>query len=164
MDRLFNTYYQSPLGQLRIAGTGNCISLVSFQDEPATVPADEDLPPLVASCKEQVIQYFNGGRQQFELPLDQAGTAFQQNVWTELMAIPFGRTISYMQLAIKRGDPRATRAVAAANGRNNIAIIVPCHRVIGANRSLTGYAGGIWRKKWLLDHEARISYGVQSIF
>ena len=164
MDNIYTTYYQSPLGQLKIQGTTNCITNVSFQDEPVAQNPAEEVSALVTDCVEQMIQYFNGDRKVFDLPLDQSGSVFQQNVWTELMAIPFGKTISYIQLAIKRGDPKATRAVASANGRNNIAIIIPCHRVIGANRALTGYAGGIWRKKWLLDHEARISYGVQSLF
>ncbi|MET0634921.1 MAG: methylated-DNA--[protein]-cysteine S-methyltransferase [Chitinophagaceae bacterium] len=164
MDKIYTTYYQSPLGKLRINGTTGCITGVNFEDGESAVEADNDLPPLLINCVDQFIQYFNGDRKRFELPLDQAGTSFQQAVWTELLAIPFGRTISYIQLAIRQGDPKATRAVAAANGRNNIAIIIPCHRVIGANRALTGYAGGIWRKKWLLDHEARISHGVLSLF
>lgn len=100
----------------------------------------------------------------FELPLHQEGTNFQQQVWNELMAIPYGKTISYIELAIRTGDPKATRAVASANGRNNIAIIVPCHRVIGANRSLVGYGGGLWRKKWLLDLEMKVAHGVQTLF
>ncbi len=96
--------------------------------------------------------------------INQEGTTFQKQVWNELMAIPFGRTISYIELARRTGDHKATRAVASANGRNNVAIIVPCHRVIGANRELIGYGGGLWRKKWLLEHEAKIAYGVQTLF
>ena len=115
-------------------------------------------------CIEQLIQYFNGDRRVFELPVNQDGTAFQLETWNQLMTIPFGRTISYIQLAIKTGDPRATRAVASANGKNNVAIIVPCHRVIGANRELVGYGGGLWRKKWLLEHERKFAYGVQTLF
>lgn len=125
---------------------------------------DPHLPPLLIQCIEQLIQYFHGERRIFELPIDQEGTAFQQQVWNELMAIPYGRTISYLQLAIRTGDPKATRAVANANGKNNVCIIVPCHRVIGANRELTGYSGGLWRKKWLLDHEMKVAYGVQTLF
>ncbi len=158
------TYYQSPLGLLRIAGTDQFITRVSFQDEPVSMEASAELPPLVINAVEQLIRYFNGSLQIFDFPLNQPGTEFQQNVWHLLSSIPFGRTQSYMQLAIRAGDPKTTRAVAAANGRNNVAIVIPCHRVIGSNRALTGYAGGIWRKKWLLDHEARIAYGVQSLF
>jgi methylated-DNA-[protein]-cysteine S-methyltransferase len=96
--------------------------------------------------------------------INQEGTSFQQEVWSLLMTIPYGRTISYLDLALKTGDRKATRAVASANGRNNVAIIVPCHRVIGSNRDLVGYGGGLWRKKWLLEHELKFAYGVQTLF
>ena len=124
----------------------------------------KDIPPLIIQCIEQLIQYFNGERRVFDFPIHQTGTPFQQETWSLLMTIPYGRTISYQQLAIKTGDPKATRAVANANGKNNIAIVVPCHRVIGSNRELIGYAGGLWRKKWLLEHEAKVAYGVQTLF
>lgn len=119
---------------------------------------------MLINCVEQLIQYFQGALRQFDIPLNQPGTPFQQEVWSELMRIPFGKTISYLELARRTGDTKATRAVANANGKNNIAIIIPCHRVIGSNRELTGYAGGLWRKKWLLEHEAKIAYGVQTLF
>lgn len=119
---------------------------------------------MVINCVEQLIQYFNGERRIFELPLNQAGTAFQQDVWNILTQIPFGKTISYLDLARTTGDTKATRAVANANGKNNIAIIVPCHRVIGSTGELTGYAGGLWRKKWLLELEAKVAHGVQTLF
>lgn len=122
------------------------------------------MPPALIQCIEQLIQYFHGERKQFELIIEQEGTAFQKDVWNELMAIPFGKTISYLDLARRMGDIKATRAVAGANGRNNVAIIVPCHRVIGSNKELVGYGGGLWRKKWLLEHEMKIAYGVQTLF
>lgn len=122
------------------------------------------MSPMLINCVEQLIQYFNGQRRVFELPLNQTGTPFQQEVWNLLVTIPFGKTISYLDLARKTGDSKATRAVANANGRNNIAIIVPCHRVIGSNKDLVGYAGGLWRKKWLLEHEMKVAYGVQTLF
>ena len=122
------------------------------------------MPPMLIQCVEQLIQYFNGERRIFELPINQTGTAFQMETWNLLMTIPYGKTISYLQLAIKTGDPKATRAVANANGKNNVAIIVPCHRVIGANKELVGYGGGLWRKKWLLEHEMKVAYGVQTRF
>lgn len=122
------------------------------------------MTPLLIQCIEQLIQYFNGQLQRFQLPLNQPGTVFQKEVWNELTQIPFAKTISYLELARRTGDSKATRAVANANGKNNIAIIVPCHRVIGSNGELTGYAGGLWRKKWLLEHEAKIAYGVQTLF
>ncbi len=150
---------------LRIAGKENYISEISFYDKvQKTEMKKKNLPPLLIQCVEQLIQYFHGERRKFDLPIHQPGTKFQQDVWHELLSIPFGKTISYQELAIRTGDNKATRAVANANGKNNIAIVVPCHRVIGANRELVGYAGGLWRKKWLLEHEARLAFGVQTLF
>lgn len=165
MAEIFSTYYHSPVGLLKISGTQDYISEVSFHD--TTQKSDgskKDMPPMLIQCIEQLIQYFNGERRIFELPINQTGTPFQQETWSLLMTIPYGKTISYLQLAIKTGDPKATRAVASANGKNNVAIIVPCHRVIGANRELVGYGGGLWRKKWLLEHEMKVAYGVQTLF
>ena len=156
------TYYHSPVGILKISGTEQYISEVTFKEKEET--ASEHLSPMLINCVEQLIQYFNGEIRQFDFPMNQSGTAFQQDVWNHLLSIPFGRTISYMDLAKMTGDTKATRAVANANGKNNIAIVVPCHRVIGSNRELTGYAGGLWRKKWLLEHEAKIAHGVQTLF
>ncbi len=150
---------------LRIAGTENYISEISFYDKvQKTEMKKKNLPPLLIQCVEQLIQYFHGERRKFDLPIQQPGTKFQQDVWNELLSIPFGKTISYQELAIRTGDNKATRAVANANGKNNIAIVVPCHRVIGSNRELVGYAGGLWRKKWLLELEAKLAYGVQTLF
>lgn len=165
MADTYSTYYHSPVGLLKISGTPDYITEVSFHDtSQKPVGRKKQLPPLFIQCIEQLIQYFNGQRRQFELPLNQPGTPFQQEVWSELMQIPFGKTISYLELARRTGDTKATRAVATANGKNNIAIIVPCHRVIGSNKELVGYAGGLWRKKWLLEHEAKVAYGVQTLF
>lgn len=165
MPEIYTTYYHSPVGLLRISGTDDFISEVTFYDvsnKPGA--AKKHFPPMLIQCVEQLIQYFNGERRQFELPLNQAGTVFQLGVWNELVQIPFGKTISYLELARRTGDTKATRAVASANGKNNIAIIVPCHRVIGANKELIGYGGGLWRKKWLLEHEAKIAHGVRTLF
>lgn len=165
MAETFTTYYHSPVGLLKISGTSDFISEVSFHDTTQKNDGSKkDMPPMLINCIEQLIQYFSGERRIFELPINQTGTAFQQETWNQLMTIPFGRTLSYIQLAIKTGDPKATRAVANANGKNNVAIIVPCHRVIGANRELVGYGGGLWRKKWLLEHEMKVAYGVQTLF
>jgi methylated-DNA-[protein]-cysteine S-methyltransferase len=161
---LYTTYYHSPVGLLKISGTEHFISEVSFHDTSQKNVSSKDMPPQVIQCIEQLIQYFNGQRRTFELPVSQEGTAFQQDVWNQLMIIPFARTISYIELARKIGDHKATRAVANANGKNHVAIIVPCHRVIGANKELVGYGGGLWRKKWLLEHEMKIAYGVQTLF
>ena len=165
MAETYTTYYHSPVGLLKISGTNDYISEVSFHDTTQKNDGNKrELPSMLINCIEQLIQYFNGERRVFELPINQTGTAFQQETWNQLMTIPFGKTISYIQLAIKTGDPKATRAVASANGKNNVAIIVPCHRVIGANRELVGYGGGLWRKKWLLEHEMKVAYGVQTLF
>jgi methylated-DNA-[protein]-cysteine S-methyltransferase len=167
MEELFSTYYQSPLGLLRISGTANYISEVIFVDvieKPPPEPHRKKYSPILIQCIEQLIQYFHGERRQFEFPVHQEGTVFQKRVWDELIGIPYGRTISYLELSRRLGDPKAIRAAASANGKNNIAIIVPCHRVLGSKNDLVGYAGGIWRKKWLLEHEAKIMYGVQTLF
>lgn len=165
MSEQFTTYYQSPVGLLKIIGTEHFISEVSFHDTSQKPPSrKKNLPPLLIQCIEQLIQYFNGQLQVFDLPLNQVGTSFQQDVWNELMNIPFGKTISYLELARRIGDNKATRAVANANGKNNVVIIVPCHRVIGASGKLVGYGGGLWRKQWLLEHESKVAYGVQLMF
>ena len=161
----FTTYYHSPVGQLKITGTENYISEIVYHDVTKKPEGNKkNIPPLIITCIEQLIQYFNGDRRQFELPLNQVGTPFQQSVWNELAAIPFGKTISYIELARRTGDSKASRAVASANGKNHIAIIIPCHRVIGSNGELVGYGGGLWRKKWLLEHELKVAYGVQTLF
>jgi methylated-DNA-[protein]-cysteine S-methyltransferase len=161
----FTTYYHSPVGLLKIAGTPDYISEVSFHDVTQKNEGNKKhLPLMLIQCIEQLIQYFHGERRIFELPINQTGTAFQKEVWNELAVIPYGRTISYLELAIRTGDSKATRAVANANGKNNVAIIIPCHRVIGSTGELTGYAGGLWRKKWLLELEMKVAHGVQTLF
>ncbi len=165
MSETYTTYYHSPVGLLKISGTNDYINEVTFHDTSQKAEGKKKhLPPMLINCVEQLIQYFNGERRIFELPLNQTGTAFQQDVWSLLTQIPFGKTISYLDLARQTGDTKATRAVANANGKNNIAIIVPCHRVIGSTGELTGYAGGLWRKKWLLELEAKVAHGVQTLF
>lgn len=164
-----STYYQSPLGLLRIGGTDTYISEISFIDnleeaESNGGPLKGPVTPIVIQCIEQLIQYFQGQRRVFEFPVYQEGTEFQQKVWTELAAIPFGKTISYLDLSRRLGDTKTIRAAAAANGKNHVAIVIPCHRVIGSKRDLVGYGGGLWRKKWLLDHETKVMYGVQTLF
>ena len=165
MPEIFTTYYHSPIGMLKISGTESYISEVSFYDKVERAEGKKkNLPPLIIQCVEQLIQYFQGARREFDLPIHQPGTKVQQGVWSEIITVPFGKTISYFELARKTGDTKAIRAVGSANGKNNVAIIIPCHRIIGANRELVGYAGGIWRKKWLLEHEAKLAYGVQTLF
>ncbi len=164
-----SAFYRSPLGLLKISAADTYIREVSFIDNLEGAGHDTEemkgpLSPILIQCIEQLIQYFQGQRRVFELPVHQEGTEFQQRVWNELAGIPFGKTISYLEQSRRLGDTSAIRAVASANGRNNIAIVVPCHRVIGSKRDLVGYGGGLWRKKWLLDHETKILYGVQTLF
>ena len=114
---------------------------------------NSDIPECLQDCVTQLDQYFKGKRNDFDLKLNPQGTIFQKRVWEELLNIPFNKTRTYLEQSKALGDVKAIRAVASANGKNPIWIIIPCHRVIGSDGSLTGYAGGIWRKKWLLAHE-----------
>lgn len=146
----------SPVGPLEIRSDGESITHVLFHDGPPVQPDDEDLTPVLAEAKRQLVDYFAGDLKEFSLPLAARGTDFQRRVWAELEEIPYGATVSYGEVARALGMPMgASRAVGLANGSNPIAIVVPCHRVIGANGTLTGYAGGLERKKFLLDLEAR---------
>ena len=160
--KMYTSYYSSPLGQLKIHCSDEHVQAVLFLND--EVASDNDDHKLLELSHHQLDDYFSGKRKAFDLPLQQTGTVFQQKVWDLLLQIPFGKTISYNDLSKQYGDLKAIRAVASANGRNNLAIIVPCHRVIGSNQSLTGYAGGLWRKKWLLEHEAKHHSGVMTLF
>jgi methylated-DNA-[protein]-cysteine S-methyltransferase len=148
-------YLNSPIGTLAITGSDDGIRAITFLDEPPTTSPETpgDLPDPVKDCLAQLAEYFAGTRTAFDVKLDMHGTDFQQRVWRELLTIPFGSTTTYGKIAQALGDPKTVRAVGAANGQNPIAIIVPCHRVIGASGDLVGYAGGLWRKRWLLAHE-----------
>lgn len=139
-----------PIGLLEIRANDEGITHVMFVDEPSA-PARPH--PLIERCKTQLEEYFEGRRHTFDVPLAPQGTAFQQRVWLRLRDVPFGETCSYATISRGIGCPKSHRAVGAANGRNPLAIIVPCHRVIGSNGQLTGYAGGLERKQWLLQHE-----------
>ena len=164
MNATYQTYYQSPVGLLKIGATDHVINQVLFVNENEEITPVRELSTLLQQCIEQLIEYFNGARQVFDLPVYQEGTPFQNSVWSELLNIKFGRTISYLDLAKRLGDPKVIRAAASSNGKNNICIIVPCHRVVGTNNSLVGYSGGLPRKKWLLNHENKIVNGVQTLF
>ena len=159
---LYTKYVSSPIGKLKLQCSDTHIKSVLFAEVAIELVNEEH--QLLQQCAAQLNEYFEGKRQQFDLPLQQEGTMFQMKVWDLLYQIPYGKTISYNQLTKQYGDLKAIRAVASANGRNNLAIIVPCHRVIGSDQSLTGYAGGLWRKKWLLDHESKFHSGVQQLF
>lgn len=143
-------FIQSPLGITKIVGNADGITIISIRSEGEI---STKIPKNLKECVSQLREYFDGQRQDFNFKMNPQGTDFQQKVWQELLNIPFGKTMSYLDLSKKLGDVKAIRAVASANGRNPLWIVVPCHRVIGTDGSLTGYAGGLWRKKWLLEHE-----------
>ena len=143
-------YIDSPLGITKISGDENGISEISVGYEETIT---EQIPINFKQAVIELEEYFNGIRKEFTFKLNPTGTDFQQRVWQELLKIPFGKTTSYLELSKKLGDVKAIRAVASANGKNPLWIVVPCHRVIGSDGSLTGYAGGLWRKQWLLEHE-----------
>jgi methylated-DNA-[protein]-cysteine S-methyltransferase len=163
-------YYPSPLGTLKITGSDEHLTELMFEStqKNGQVESQTGFPAPVSALLSNVItqldKYFSGGDLYFQLPLCQEGTLFQQRVWSELCKIKPGTTISYLQLSKNIGDTKAIRAVGTANGKNNIAIIVPCHRVIGSSGKLVGYGGDLWRKQWLLNHEAKFCNGVQSLF
>lgn len=150
-DSFLTSYYQAPIGLIEIKSIDEKICSVLFVDK-ETEPTYHN-SPIHTECIKQLKEYFAGNRLVFELPTIQDGTLFQKQVWNKLLTIPYGTTISYGQLAKQIGDAKNVRAVGTTNGKNKILIIVPCHRVIGADGSLTGYAGELWRKEWLLKHE-----------
>ncbi len=149
---------ESPVGKLKLVASDTGLVAVLWQnDRPNRVRlaelVEDDQHPVLLKAERQLREYFAGERKEFSVPLDMRGTDFQKNVWEALLAIPFGETRSYGQLAKQLGNPNATRAVGAANGRNPLSIIVPCHRVIGSSGSLTGFGGGLETKAHLLDLE-----------
>lgn len=144
-------FINSPLGITKIEGDENGIAVISVLSEGEL---SIEIPLKLQEAVIQLQEYFEGTRTAFTFKLNPKGTDFQQKVWQELLNIPFGKTTSYLELSKKLGDVKAIRAVASANGKNPLWIVVPCHRVIGTDGSLTGYAGGLWRKKWLLEHES----------
>ncbi|MCX6215915.1 methylated-DNA--[protein]-cysteine S-methyltransferase [Spirosoma sp.] len=148
------TLFDSPLGVVAITGNDTGVSGISCTNvSPVENAPDDPIPEPVRLAAEQLRAYFAGELKSFDFPINPAGTAFQKSVWRALLEVPFGTTLSYLALARRMGDEKAIRAVAAANGRNPLWIVVPCHRIIGSDGSLTGYAGGLWRKQWLLEHE-----------
>ena len=151
---------KTPLGLCEITGDEDGISEIKILDEERQ--PSESIPEFLIPAVNQINAYFNGELQDFSFKLNPKGTPFQKKVWQSLLEIPFGKTNSYMDVSKKLGDVKAIRAVAAANGKNPLWIVIPCHRVIGSDGSLTGYAGGLWRKKWLLEHENPSSQ--QSLF
>ncbi|PZO53348.1 MAG: cysteine methyltransferase [Alphaproteobacteria bacterium] len=151
---MISAIHESPVGKLTLTSNGAAITAIEFDNPRHPLPPQprgED--KIIDAARRQLDQYFAGKRREFDLPLAPQGTVFQQSVWAALQTIPYGATRSYGQQAAAIGKPAAVRAVGLANGRNPISIVIPCHRVIGANGSLTGYGGGVERKKLLLDLE-----------
>lgn len=149
---LETAYIDTPLGMMRIVGNNEGIAFIDFLKEDEVVP-NKGVPPSLTEAANEMIEYFDGKRKEFTIRSIAKGTAFQEKVWSELLKIKYGETASYADIANRIGNPKAVRAVANANARNPLSIIVPCHRIIGSNGKLTGYAGGLWRKEWLLSRE-----------
>lgn len=158
MSDLFShiDFINSPIGTICIRASERGITDVFFVEQE---PEDKlTKNQFIKKCKSELSEYFDGKRKLFDVPIDLYGTSFQKLVWYELLKIPFGNSISYLSLASRLGNKNKIRAAAKANAHNKISIIVPCHRVIGSNGHLIGYSGGLWRKKWLLEHEEKIEY------
>lgn len=151
MLQMHQAHIHTPVGTCLIEGDEAGVTKIWVLDEPV-IPTDV-IPEALKDAVSQLTEYFASTRKQFDFKINPQGTEFQRRVWDALLEIPFGTTTSYHALSVKLGDVKAIRAVASANGRNPLWIVVPCHRVIGSDGSLTGYAGGLWRKKWLLEHE-----------
>ncbi|TFF36752.1 methylated-DNA--[protein]-cysteine S-methyltransferase [Mucilaginibacter psychrotolerans] len=151
---MYEAFHNTPLGFVRIRAEERFITSISIRDEECV-----EMPSPSAAINlaiKQLDEYFAGKRKEFDLPMNQPGTDFQKEVWKNLLTVKYGSTMSYLQLANQMNNPLAIRAIAASNGKNMLWIVVPCHRIIGSNGSLTGYAGGLWRKQWLLEHEAHV--------
>jgi len=150
---MFEAFYKSPIGFLRIVSNEKYIIKIEFSDKYYKMRM---IPVQIQTCIQQLDEYFHGQRQNFTISTNPAGSAFQSQIWNLLLKIPYGKTISYLDLAREYGDEKAIRAIASACGKNPIPIIIPCHRVIHNDGSLTGYAGGLLKKQWLLEHEGAI--------
>lgn len=156
MNACFYQHVESPIGVLEVCASEAALHSIFFVDEPNPVNTNS----ITESAVKQLCDYFDGHRKAFDLPMVTQGTAFQQQVWARLQTIPYGQTCSYADIAAQIDNPKAVRAVGAANGKNPLSIVVPCHRVIAASGKLSGYAGGVDRKAWLLAHEFEL--GVSS--
>ncbi len=157
-----SAYYHSPIGVLKITAKDKFICSIVFVEKAEN--EEEKQAEVLKRCIKQLNEYFFGQRTNFSFPYYCEGTEFQQRVWAELAKIEYGKTVSYKDIALKLGDESLVRAVGSANGKNPISIVVPCHRVIGSSSKLVGYAGGLWRKQWLLVHEQKHSSGQRDLF
>ncbi|QNA46757.1 methylated-DNA--[protein]-cysteine S-methyltransferase [Lacibacter sediminis] len=161
---MHTVYYNSPIGTILLQAEDENLTIVSFRDDVSIIETGTTASPVLLEAIKQLDEYFAGTRKQFDLPLHPAGTAFQQKVWDQLMKIPYAETVTYLHMAKRLGNVKSIRAAASANGKNPIGIIIPCHRVVGADGKLTGYAGGLHRKQWLLEHEAKMAGKKSSLF
>ncbi len=155
-------YLESPIGIIELSGSESGLESLYFVENTEDNPTKSKIPSCLLETEKQLKEYFAGNRKVFNIKLHIHGTDYQKRVWNELIKINFGATASYLDIAKAMGDKNATRAVGNANGKNKISIIIPCHRIIGSSGKLTGYAGGLWRKKWLLKHEQ--DYSGQNLF
>ncbi|MGG0717486.1 methylated-DNA--[protein]-cysteine S-methyltransferase [Robertmurraya massiliosenegalensis] len=155
MSKQYQLDYLSPLGVVEIVGNEEGIYSIKFSEKDKAEQLLEDEPPnVLVDCRNQLDQYFNGRRKEFTIPYTLEGTNFQKTVWNALTKTPYGQTVSYKDIAALIGNENAVRAVGNANGKNKLSIVIPCHRIVGSSGKLTGYAGGLWRKEWLLKHES----------
>ncbi|MDF2519491.1 MAG: methylated-DNA--[protein]-cysteine S-methyltransferase [Clostridia bacterium] len=148
---MYKAYYSSPIGSIEIVSDESSILELEFVEEMGQ--AHDKAPEVLKRALTQLDEYFKGKRKAFDLELKLKGTEFQKGVWQQLQKVPYGNTASYGDIAKAVGNEKASRAVGGANNKNKIAIIIPCHRIVGSKGEMTGYAGGIWRKEWLLQHE-----------
>ncbi|KQL34707.1 methylated-DNA--[protein]-cysteine S-methyltransferase [Psychrobacillus sp. FJAT-21963] len=157
MTKKYRLDFESPIGIIEIIGTREVINSILFSEEDKKENSlQAETPPLLTECYNQLDEYFRGLRQEFTFPYQFEGTDFQKTVWNDLTKISYAKTVSYKDIAISIGNEKAIRAVGRANGKNKLSIVIPCHRIIGSTGKLTGYAGGLWRKEWLLKHEKSI--------
>lgn len=164
-DKLIHTvHYSSPLGIIQLQEEEEQLTVASFINDSPITKTEATSSAVLKQAIEQLDEYFAGTRKEFDLPLHPSGTDFQQTVWKELVKIPFAETITYLHMAKRLGNVKSIRAAASANGKNPLAIIIPCHRVVGADGKLTGYAGGLHRKQWLLEHEAKAAGKQSTLF
>lgn len=154
MSEPYQAFFSSEIGNIRITANETAVETLYFVEE--TAAPSPEMPPVLQECLRQLEAYFRGELKDFSLKLQPQGTAFQQSVWQQLLEVPYGSTATYLDIARRLGDRNAVRAVGSANGRNPISLIIPCHRIIGANGRLIGYGGGLWRKEWLLRHEGAL--------
>lgn len=154
MIKIHKLDYESPIGVIEIIGSHEAIISILFSEDRRKINLlHTETPPVLLKCYNQLDEYFKGNRYEFTFPYQVEGTDFQKTVWKALIEIPYAETGSYKDIAVFIGNEKAVRAVGSANGKNKLSIVIPCHRVIGSNGKLTGYAGGLWRKEWLLQHE-----------